>query len=94
MVTAPVLRSHRIVVPVLHNSTRPVYAACPAAPNLAPGASLAAAATAGCASPELSEGAAFELNNAIPYMVRRPCRSRSGFDMRSRTRCGARSRLG
>lgn len=75
LVTLHVLCSHRIVVPVLHNSTWPVYAACPAAPNLAPGASLAAAAAAGCASPELSEGAAFELNNAIPYMVRRPCQN-------------------
>ena len=64
------LRSHRIVVPVLHNSTGVVYMACPASPALPPEATLTAAAAAGCLAPDLAEGAAFELNNALPYLVR------------------------
>lgn len=63
-------RSHRIVVPVLHNSTGPVYMACPTSPALPPEATLAAAAVAGCLAPDLAEGAAFELNNALPYLMR------------------------
>jgi hypothetical protein len=54
----------------VHNGSGAGWMACAAAPELPPDAALAAAAAAGCAAPDAAEGAAFELNNVLPYLVR------------------------
>lgn len=54
----------------MHNGSGAGWMACAGAPELPPDAALAAAAAAGCAAPDAAEGAAFELNNVLPYLVR------------------------